>query len=253
MQNINTGETLLRVENLNKWYGKIHALKDFNFSINSGEVVGIIGDNGAGKSTFIKILSGAVQKSKGDIFWNNENIEINSIVDARKLGIETVYQEQALIEKLDVSTNVFLGREITKGGFIRILDKKSMYEQTHNITTKLGLTMEPAQEVRFCSGGERQGVAVARAILFSAKLVILDEPTRALSPKGIKRVVEFTKDLKEKGIAVIIISHVFTSLFDVIDRYIGLSRGYEIFEKKKSETDVDELIESIISAEEKIV
>lgn len=237
---------ILEAQHVHKWYGKIHALDNFNFSVRPGEAVGLIGDNGAGKSTFAKIISGVIKKNEGKIFWRGKEVDIRSIEDARNLGIETVYQEQALVDDLSVEKNIFLGREKTKYGPVQALDSPAMEQQVKRVTSELGLRVAPDQEVRFCSGGERQGVAVARALLFKANLVILDEPTRALSTRGVEKILEFIRGLKEEGIAVIIISHIFPQIFPITDRFVILSRGRIIAEKKQGETSSDELSEIII-------
>ena len=239
-------QPILEARDVHKWYGKIHALKDFNFQINPGEAVGLVGDNGAGKSTFAKIIAGVIDKNDGTIYWKGKEVEINSIEDARNLGIETVYQEQALVNELSVAKNIFLGREVTRYGPFSALDMDHMESKAREVTEKLGLRMEPTQEVRFCSGGERQGVAVARALLFRANLVILDEPTRALSSKGVDKILEFIRGMKEEGIAVILISHIFPQIFPVSDRFVVLSRGEKVVEKDQEETSPDELSDMII-------
>lgn len=245
----NAEEPLLRAENVHKWYGKIHALDSFDFEIRPGEAVGLIGDNGAGKSTFAKIISGVIEKNEGDIYWQGERTEISSIEDARNLGIETVYQEQALVNKLSVAKNIYLGREITRFGPLKVLDMEAMESNSQEVTEKLGLRMEPNQEVRFCSGGERQGVAVARALLFKANLIILDEPTRAISAEGVDKILDFIRGMKDEGIAVILISHIFPQIFPVSDRFVILSRGEKVMEKRQEETSSDELSEIIIKSD----
>lgn len=242
------GEPILRAEGIHKWYGKIHALKDFDFEIHPGEAVGLVGDNGAGKSTFAKIIAGVVEKNEGSIYWKGDEAEISSIEDARKLGIETVYQEQALVEELSVAKNIFLGRELTRYGPFKALNMDEMEEQAREVTERLGLRMEPTQEVRFCSGGERQGVAVARALMFQSDLIILDEPTRAISSRGVEKILEFIREMKEQGIAVILISHIFPQIFPVSDRFVILSRGEKVTEKLQGETTSDELSEIIVSS-----
>ncbi len=237
---------ILKAEGVHKWYGKIHALKGFNFEIRPGEAVGLVGDNGAGKSTFAKIIAGVIQKNRGTIYWKGDEVEIDSIEAARNLGIETVYQEQALVDQLSVAKNIFLGREVSSLDALGTLDMDEMEARSQEVTRKLGLRMEPTQEVRFCSGGERQGVAVARALLFKANLVILDEPTRALSSKGVDKILKFIRGMKEEGIGVILISHIFPQIFPVSDRFVVLSRGEKIMEKRQEETSPDELSEIII-------
>ena len=243
---MNDKTPLLRTEDLHKWYGKIHALRGVNVEVYSGEVLALIGDNGAGKSTFVKIISGVEPKTSGKIFWKGEEIEISSIRQARNLGIETVYQEQALAPQLTVLQNIFLGRPWVKAGPLGVLDNKRMAEAARHVINELGLNVQVDQEVRFCSGGEQQGVAVARALLFKANLVILDEPTRALSATGVERILEFIRGLKRQGISVIIISHVFPQIFPVTDRFMVLSRGEVIAEKRAEETSSEDLTRIVI-------
>ena len=238
---------MLTIKNLHATVEGTPILKGINLEIKPGEAVGLIGDNGAGKSTFAKIIAGVIEKNEGTIYGKGDEVNIDSIEDARDLGIETVYQEQALVEELSVAKNIFLGREVSRYGPLGALDMEQMEEEAREVTEKLGLRMEPTQEVRFCSGGERQGVAVARALKFQANLIILDEPTRAISSRGVEKILEFIREMKEQGIAVILISHIFPQIFPVSDRFVILSRGEKITEKKQEETSSDELSEIIVN------
>jgi len=243
---LENGTPLLAAERLEKWYGKVHALRGIDVEIYPGEALALIGDNGAGKSTFAKIVAGVERKTSGRLLWKGKEVDISSIRQARDLGIETVYQEQALAPQLTVMQNIFLGRTETKFGVLGVLDKKKMAEAARRVLDELGLGVGVNQEVRFCSGGEQQGVAVARAILFKANLVILDEPTRALSTKGVKRILQFIRSMKDQGIAVILISHVFPQIFPITDRFMLMSRGKIIAEKSKEETSSEDLSRMII-------
>jgi len=242
-----SGTPLLAAEKIEKWYGKVHALRGIDVEIYPGEALALIGDNGAGKSTFAKIVAGVEQKTSGKLLWKGKEVDISSIKQARNLGIETVYQEQALAPQLTVLQNIFLGRTKTKYGVFGVLDNKKMANAARRVLEELGLGIQVNQEVRFCSGGEQQGVAVARALLFKANLVILDEPTRALSTKGVARILEFIRGMKKQGISVILISHVFPQIFPVTDRFIILSRGEVIAEKNKEETSSEDLSRVIIA------
>ncbi len=246
MNTLENGTPLLAAERLEKWYGKVHALRGIDVEIYPGEALALIGDNGAGKSTFAKIVAGVERKTSGRLLWKGKEVDISSIKQARNLGIETVYQEQALAPQLTVMQNIFLGRTETKFGVLGVLDKKKMAEAARRVLDELGLGVGVNQEVRFCSGGEQQGVAVARAILFKANLVILDEPTRALSTKGVKRILQFIRSMKDQGIAVILISHVFPQIFPITDRFMLMSRGKIIAEKSKEETSSEDLSRMII-------
>lgn len=239
---------LLRMENIHKFYGSVHALKGVDFEVGYNEVVGLVGENGAGKSTLIGIISGSIPKSSGRMFFKGREVNITSVKDARKLGIETVYQEQALVDNLSVFKNIFLGRELLRPGLIKLLDTKRMREEAEKITKSLGLHIAtPDQEVRFCSGGERQGIAIARAMYFKAELVILDEPTRGLAVYGVQKVMEFVRLLKDSGSSVVLISPHPRHVYPVADRIVVLSRGEKVADLRKSETSIEELERIIIS------
>lgn len=239
---------LLKMENIHKWYGKVHALQGVDIELHAGQALGIIGDNGAGKSTLIKILVGLIPKNKGTIYWKGNEVEITSIDDSRKIGIEAVYQDQAVVDCLSVSKNVFLGRELTKKvGPFRFLDTQRMRKQTEELTQKLSLDIATVdQEVRFCSGGERQGVAIARAMYYEAALTILDEPITALSLKGTKQVLEFVTHLKERNIGVIVISHNIGHVYAVADRFILMSKGKKMVDLEKDSVTLTDLEDMLI-------
>lgn len=221
---MSTQKVVIEAKGLTKRYGRVVALDDVDFEIRDGEVLAVIGDNGAGKSSLIQCLSGAVQPDEGQIFIDGEAVNLRSPVEARKLGIETVFQTLAVAPALDIWSNIFLGREIRKkgflGSFLRMLDKKSMREQALDVMGQLGLqTLQNInQTVETLSGGQRQGVAVARAAAFGSRVVILDEPTAALGVKESGRVVKLIQDIKAKGIPVILISHNMPQIFEVADR-----------------------------------
>ena len=240
---VNKKMSLVKMENIHKWYGKVQALKGVNFDIYPGEIVGLIGDNGAGKSTLIKILSGVLPKNKGKIYWEGEEVNISSVKEARKLGIETVYQDQAVIGCLSVAQNIFMGRQPVKTwGPIKVLDKDKMRREAKKLTKDLKLHISsPDQEVRFCSGGEVQGVAISRAMYFKAKLVILDEPTTALAVSGVQKVLSFITRLKDEGIASIFVTHNLHHVYSVADRFVVLSRGRKVADVKKKDTSIDDL------------
>jgi len=233
---------LVNMVNIHKWFGKIYALKNINFEIYKGEVVGLIGENGAGKSTLIKILSGVLKQDRGEIFFENKKVNDLDVKKARELGIETVFQEQALIDCFDVGRNIFLTREpLIKAGPIKLINYNKMYEDAEKPLKLLGLKLSPKQEIQYCSGGERQGVAISRAMQFKAKLVILDEPTRNLSIQGVLQVREFIKRLKNSGITVIFISHDIHHIFALADRFVIIARGEKVLEIEKKDSTIDEI------------
>jgi simple sugar transport system ATP-binding protein len=239
---------LLRVENLEKWFGKVHALKGINFSMDCGDIVGIVGDNGAGKSTFANILSGVYPPSHGKIYWKGEEVHIRSVQEARKLGIETVYQERSVIGNLDVAQNIFLGREEVRAfGPIKIIKREQMIKKAELLTKKLGLSISsPKQEARFCSGGERQGIAISRTMYFNADLVILDEPTRALSVSATREVLSFVRQLAEGDQACIFITHNLHHVHPVADRFIIMSHGKIKANVEKEKTSIEQLEELLL-------
>jgi simple sugar transport system ATP-binding protein len=236
---------LIRVEELEKWFGKVHALQRVTFSVSAGEIVGFVGDNGAGKSTLIKIISGVLPKSGGRVLWKGREVELSSVPMARRLGIETVYQDRAVVGTMSVAQNIFLGREPTKGfGPLRRLDYHAMREEAERLVRDLRLNIpSPDQEVRFCSGGEIQGVAISRAMHFRASLVILDEPTTALAVSGARQVLEFIRRLKTEGIACLFVTHNLHDVYSVADRFIVLRQGRLVADVPKDRVDVERLIE----------
>ena len=237
--------SLARMTGVEKWFGKVQALKGVDFEVRPSEVVGLVGDNGAGKSTLIKVLSGYHLADKGEIYFEGKRVNIASSHDARKLGIETVYQEQALAPNMSISRNIFMGREPAKP--LGFMDKKSMDRESMEALESIGLHLRsPDALITTLSGGERQGVAIVRALHFKAKLVILDEPTIALSVKEAQEVLDFIKQLKREGISVIFITHNLYHVFPSADRFVVLARGEKIADVEKKDTSVDELVELIV-------
>ena len=217
-------QPVLVAKKLSKKYGKVVALDSADLELYPGEVLGVIGDNGAGKSTLIKVLCGAVIPDSGEILLDGKNVTFTSPIEARKLGIETVYQNLALSPALSITDNMFLGREIRQKGFmgkiLKFLDQKAMAEEARKRLSDLGLlTIQNINQlVETLSGGQRQGVAVARATSFGTKVVIMDEPTAALGVKESRRVLELIGEVRARGIPIILISHNMPHVFEVADR-----------------------------------
>ncbi len=215
---------ILQATALTKRYGRVVALDNAELELFQGEVLGIIGDNGAGKSSLIKALSGAVRPDSGSILLNGEAVQFNSPIQARAAGIETVYQNLALSPALSIIDNMFLGREIRRpwilGSWFRMLDRRAMEERAREKLSDLGLlTIQNInQSVETLSGGQRQGVAVARAAAFGSKVIIMDEPTAALGVKESRRVLELIQDVRNRGVSIILISHNMPHVFEVADR-----------------------------------
>jgi fructose transport system ATP-binding protein len=217
-------EPILTARGLIKRYGKVTALDSADFDLYPGEILAVIGDNGAGKSSLIKALSGAVTPDEGEIRLDGQPVRFRSPIEARKAGIETVYQNLALSPALSIADNMFLGREIRKpgplGSLFRMLDRKAMEKVARDKLSELGLlTIQNInQAVETLSGGQRQGVAVARAAAFGSKVIILDEPTAALGVKESRRVLDLIQDVKARGLPIVLISHNMPHVFEVADR-----------------------------------
>ena len=219
-----TAQPIVQAKDLNKAFGRVVGLSDCNFELYPGEVCAVVGDNGAGKSTLIKCLSGALTPDSGEMYVGGNRVAFKSTNDARTHGVETVYQTLAVAPALDISENLYLGRERRKTGILgtlfRSLDKKGMRKKATTSLNELGvLTVQSiTQPVETLSGGQRQAVAVARAGAFGSQVVILDEPTAALGVNESARVLQLIKDLRDKGMSIILISHNLPQVFDVADR-----------------------------------
>ncbi len=217
-------ETILTARGLVKRYGRVTALDNADFDLYPGEILAVIGDNGAGKSTLIKAICGAVTPDEGEIKLDGKVLNFKTPMDARDTGIETVYQNLALSPALSIADNMFLGREMRKpgplGSVFRMLDRSAMEKRARAKLSELGLMtiQNISQAVETLSGGQRQGVAVARAAAFAAKLIIMDEPTAALGVKESRRVLELILDVKRRGLPIVLISHNMPHVFEVADR-----------------------------------
>jgi len=215
---------ILSARGLVKRYGRVTALDHADFDLNHGEILAVIGDNGAGKSSLIKAISGAVRPDEGEIRLDGQPISFTSPMEARAAGIETVYQNLALSPALSIADNMFLGREIRKSGvmgqWFRMLDRPSMEKRAREKLSELGLMtiQNISQSVETLSGGQRQGVAVARAAAFGSKVIIMDEPTAALGVKESRRVLELILDVRRRGVPIVLISHNMPHVFEVADR-----------------------------------
>ncbi len=224
MSGLTDKQPVLQAKNLVKRYGRVTALDHCDFELYPGEVLGVIGDNGAGKSTLIKAMSGAVLPDEGEVLLDGKPVNFHSPIDARSAGIETVYQTLAMSPALSITDNMFMGREIRKPGWrgtlLRQLDRGAMEAMARDKLSELGLmTIQNInQAVETLSGGQRQGVAVARAAAFGSKVIILDEPTAALGVKESRRVLELIQDVRARGIPIILISHNMPHVFEVADR-----------------------------------
>ncbi len=241
-------DNLVYMEDIVVKFGKVVALNGVNFRVGKNEVVGLLGDNGAGKSTLIKSLNGYHRISAGNIYFDGKHADFTSPKDARDAGIETAYQDLALVNLMSISRNFFLGRELQRNFlFMKLLDMRRMDEIAARSLKEVGLRNIRAmhETVNFLSGGERQAIAIGRANFFGAKLLILDEPTAALSVTETEWVLRLVKEAKESGLAVILISHNAYEVFGVADRFVVLQHGENYADIKKEETNPEELIEVI--------
>jgi simple sugar transport system ATP-binding protein len=220
---------VLELSNISKNFGAIQAVDNVSFSIEAGEVVGLMGDNGAGKSTLVKMIAGNFMPSHGSLRMDGADLVLHRPVEARRHGIEIVYQDLALCNNLTAAANVFLGRELMRSiGAGRILDYAQMYRRAGEIFKELKSETRPRDLVKQMSGGQRQAVAIARTMLSEAKIVLMDEPTAAISVRQVAEVLHLIRQLRERGIAVILISHRMPDVFAVADRVIVMRRGRKV-------------------------
>ncbi len=232
------GESLLKSKKLTKIFGKVTALQNVDFDVKYNEVVGLLGDNGAGKSTLVKTIMGVYPPDGGEIYYMGKKVRFRSPEEARSSGIEIVYQGNNLIETMNIWRNFFVGKEDLKSfGFLRFLNVKEMKKKTLENLDKVRVSMRSADEyVNILSGGQKQSVAIGRALHFGAKLLILDEPTTALSVRETEQVLNFVKSLRKIGVSVIFITHNIYHVFDVADRFEILDHGILIGSLKKNDT-----------------
>ncbi|PWV37866.1 MAG: ABC transporter ATP-binding protein [Desulfurococcaceae archaeon] len=242
-----SGEPLLLLERISKRFGNVVALREVDLAVRRGEVVGLVGDNGAGKSTLAKIIVGYYKPDSGRIIFDGKERNFGSPLEAREAGIEIVYQDMALVSYMNIYRNIFLGREIKKGfGVFKILDKKAMKEISKTILRRIGIAdKDPDTEISKLSGGERQAIAIARAVHFGAKLIIFDEPTSALSVRESNNILNMIRDLGDKGISSIVISHNIHHIYSVADRIVVLERGTKVLDEPKDKVTPEE-IEKIV-------
>lgn len=244
---------VLEISGLTKHYGGVHALNDADFILAPGEHVAIVGDNGAGKSTFVRNLTGVEKRTRGTVKFYGEMVDFASPLEARDAGIETVYQNLALADELDVPANIFLGREKTKFDFgpFSWMDKKAMITESEELLQKTGVKIpDLSQSLRGMSGGQRQCVAISRAAGWGEKLIIMDEPTAALGIQESTRVENIIRGLKEKGTPLILISHNLRQVFNLVDRIIVFRQGRIVGDKLTAETDGNEIVSMITGVDQ---
>ncbi len=245
-------QPILQVKELYKRFGGLVAVDHVSLDIHPGEVVGLLGDNGAGKSTLIKMISGAYKPDGGQILLNGEAVSFSTPLEARRRGIETIYQDLALCDNLDAGANIFLGRERMRHqlGIFRVLDRPYMLRESRQVLDQLDIRIpELRSPIRQLSGGQRQAVSIARAVYWNARLMIMDEPTAALGVPEQLKVLELIRTLRNQGVPVILISHNMQDVFAVADRVIVMRRGSKAGERRISETNENEVVGLMVGAE----
>jgi simple sugar transport system ATP-binding protein len=237
---------------IEKFYGRIHALRNVNLTIRRGEIVGLLGDNGAGKSTLIKVLSGAVPYTSGKIFIKGKEVRLRSTNDAIDSGIETIYQDSALVTQLSIARNLFLGRELRTGPkFFDWMDQDRMNEVAADLLKRVGISknIPPTTPIGSLSGGERQAVAIARAMFFDSDLIILDEPTNNLGVAETQGVLRFVRSARDTGHSCIFIAHNIHHVFQVVDRMVVMRRGEIVADDLSPKTSSIQDVENVITGE----
>jgi simple sugar transport system ATP-binding protein len=246
------GQPILEAREIVKTYGHVQALRGANFSAYRGEVVALIGDNGAGKSTLIKVISGVARPDGGEILFEGRVIEIPSPAAAQNLGIETVYQDLSLAPDLDGAANIYLGREVVRPGLLGrlgVLDKRAMRAGAVKAFSELGVAIEdPDATVAYLSGGQRQGVAVARSASWASKVIIMDEPTAALGVVQSARVLDVIRQVRERGLAVVLISHNMPEVLEVADRIEVLRLGRRVATIARADATLESLVGAMTGA-----
>lgn len=243
-------EELVRMVNITKFYGRVKALENVNLTVTRGEVVGLLGDNGAGKSTLIKVLSGAVPATSGDIFIRGKKVTMTGTPDAIANGIETIYQDSALVTQLSIARNLFLGREPTRGpAFLNRLDMATMERVASDLLRQVGISknIPPSTPIGALSGGERQAVAIARAMHFDSDLIILDEPTNNLGVAETQGVLRFVRGARDSGHSCVFIAHNIHHVFQVVDRIVVMRRGTIVADDIDPKQSSVEAVERVIT------
>lgn len=244
---------ILEGRHLSKHFGGVHALEDVSFELYPGEVLALAGDNGAGKSTLIKTVAGVHAADEGEVRFEGRRVAFSDPREARNAGIETIYQDLALADNLDVGANVFLGREPSRRlfGFLPAIDRRKMRSESRGVLDLLDIEISDEalrRPVHSLSGGQRQAVAIGRAIFWNATILIMDEPTAALGVPEQRKVISLIKRLKEQKVAVIFISHNLADIFAVADRILVLRRGRVAGVRRAAETDDDEIVKLMVGA-----
>lgn len=238
---------LLRLEGVTKKYGPNTVLEDVSFSIGKGEVVGLLGDNGAGKSTLVKIMSGVVPMTSGHFFWEDSEVDNLNREKTEALGVETIFQDSALVPGMSISRNIFMGREVTnKLGFMKVKEMDRVATEILDSVVTIEGIKSSKQLVQSLSGGQAQAVAIARAVHFKRSLLILDEPTSALAVRATEALLAYLTQLKDEGVSSVLVTHNLHHAFKVCDRHIVMNHGKKILDVRREDTSVEELTAAVV-------
>lgn len=243
-------ESLFSLENVTKKYGPNTVLSDVSFEIGKGEILGLLGDNGAGKSTLVKIMSGVVDATEGRFAWDGVPIPTMSREVTEKLGVETIFQDSALVPLMTISRNIFMGREITnRFGFMKMREMDEVTAEVLDSVVTIEGIKSPKQLVGSLSGGQAQAVAIARAVHFKRSLLILDEPTSALAVRATEALLAYLRQLKAEGVSSVLVTHNLHHAFDVCDRHVVMNHGRKILDVRREDTTVEELTAAVVEGE----
>lgn len=238
---------LYECRNIMKRYGSFVALDNMNFLLGRAEVVGLLGDNGAGKSTLVKMMSGINPPTSGEVFVNGERRDINTRAQSEAAGIETIYQDIALVDSMSITRNIFMGREIVnRWGFMDHAKMEDIAVDILGSAVQISGIDDPRKEVGFLSGGQKQAVAIARAVYFKRNILLLDEPTSALSVRETEHLLAYVRDLKKEGTSSVLVTHNLYHAFMVCDRFVVMSHGTKVFEAAKGDTTIEEVTDHVI-------
>jgi simple sugar transport system ATP-binding protein len=242
-----TETPLLETRNIIKRYGSFFALNNMNFYVGKSEVVGLLGDNGAGKSTLVKMISGINPPTSGEILVNGKPTTLSTRTESEAAGIETIYQDIALVDSMSITRNIFMGREITnRFGFMNRRRMEEIAIEVLGGAVQISGIDNPRKEVGFLSGGQKQAVAIARAVYFKRNILLLDEPTSALSVRETEHLLAYVRDLKKEGASSVLVTHNLYHAFMVCDRFVVMSHGAKVFEAAKQDTSIEEVTDHVI-------
>ncbi|MCS3442489.1 ATP-binding cassette domain-containing protein [Microbacterium phyllosphaerae] len=245
-----TSDYLLRLEGVTKKYGANTVLKDVSFDIGRGEVVGLLGDNGAGKSTLVKIMSGVVPMTSGAYYWDGTAVSTVNRPTTESLGVETIFQDSALVDQMSITRNIFMGREITNPlGFMKLKQMDAIATNILDTVVTIEGIKSSKQLVSSLSGGQAQAVAIARAVHFKRSLLILDEPTSALAVRATEALLDYLRQLKTEGVSSVLVTHNLHHAYKVCDRHIVMNHGRKILDVRREDTSVEELTAAVVEGQ----